>query len=178
MTPLELSRPIKLRQLPGNTVQVEADEAERAALSRRFELAQVSHLRADIVLERDGDTVLAKGQMHAKFVQLCVVSGEEFPVTVSEPIALKFVDAATTRAGLAEDTEDLEIELDANDLDVVEYSGDAFDLGEAIAQSLGLAIDPYAEGPNADEARKAAGILAEGEQDGPMAEMLAALKKG
>jgi hypothetical protein len=51
-----------------------------------------------------------------------------------------------------------------------------FDLGEAVAQTLGLAIDPYAEGPNADAARKAAGIVAEGEQDGPMAALLAALK--
>ncbi|MEM8726635.1 MAG: DUF177 domain-containing protein, partial [Pseudomonadota bacterium] len=69
------------------------------------------------------------------------------------------------------------IELDAEDCDEIEYAGDMFDLGEAVAQTLGLAIDPYAEGPNADAARKAAGIVEEGEQDGPLAAALTALKK-
>lgn len=51
------------------------------------------------------------------------------------------------------------------------------DLGEAVAQSLGLAIDPYAIGPDADTARKEVGIVQEGEQEGPLAAALAALKK-
>jgi hypothetical protein len=71
----------------------------------------------------------------------------------------------------------IELELEADDCDEIEYSGDMFDLGEAVAQTLGLAIDPYAEGPGADAARKAAGIVAEGEQEGPLAALLAGLKK-
>ena len=46
-----------------------------------------------------------------------------------------------------------------------------------MAQTLGLAIEPYAEGPKADAVRKKAGIVEEGQQDGPLAEALAALKK-
>jgi hypothetical protein len=42
---------------------------------------------------------------------------------------------------------------------------------------LGLAIDPYAEGPHADAARAAAGIVPEGEQLGHLADLLAGLKK-
>jgi hypothetical protein len=37
--------------------------------------------------------------------------------------------------------------------------GGRFDLGEALAQTLGLAIDPYLEGPNAEEARRKAGLM-------------------
>ncbi len=178
MSASELSRMVKVRPLPAKPVVIEADDAERSALASRFALASISSLSAEMSLESAAtDAVLANGKMHAKFTQICAVSGEEFPVEVSEEIALKFVDAETTRAALADASEDLEIELSGEDLDEIEYSGDAFDLGEAVAQSLGLAIDPYAEGPNADAVRTKAGIVAEGEQDGPMAEMLAALKK-
>ena len=52
-------------------------------------------------------------------------------------------------------------------------------LGEAIAQTLALAIDPYREGPDADEARKKAGIVSDEDHapSGPLAEALAGLKK-
>lgn len=176
MSDSELSRPIKVRQLPGEPIFVEANDTERAALAKRFDLASVETLKAEVDLENEGSTVLAKGEMLARFMQPCSVSGEDFEVEVQEPIALRFIDAATTRAARAEDTEDLEIELDADELDEVEYSGDTFDLGEAIAQSLGLAIDPYAEGPGAEAARKSAGITQEGEEEGPLAEMLKGLK--
>jgi len=43
-------------------------------------------------------------------------------------------------------------------LDEIEYTGTHIDLGEAVAQSLALAIDPFLTGPNADAARKSAGI--------------------
>ena len=72
-------------------------------------------------------------------------------------------------------TREAEIELGADDLDEIEYSGTQFDLGEAVAQSLALAIDPFAVGPGAEEARQRAGIVGE-EASGPFA-ALAALKK-
>ena len=50
-----------------------------------------------------------------------------------------------------------------------------FDLGEAVAQDLALAIDPYAVGPGAERARKEAGLLDEAAA-GPFA-ALEALKK-
>ena len=77
------------------------------------------------------------------------------------------------------DDDTIEIELDAEDLDEIEYAGDTFDLGEAVAQSLGLAFDPYAEGPNADAVRVEKGIASDEDQapSGPLAEALKALKK-
>ena len=51
-------------------------------------------------------------------------------------------------------------------------SGTTIDLGEAVAQSVALAIDPFATGPQAEAARK---LLDEGSAS-PFA-ALAALKK-
>lgn len=168
----ELTRMIRHKPLPAGAVEVVASEAERAALARRFGITAIDRLVARIELAGDGKAVSAEGTLEADLVQPCAVSGEDFPVTVREDIALRFVPA-----GSVPDAPDIEIELADEDLDEIEYEGDMFDLGEAVAQSLALAIDPYAEGPNADAARKAAGIVPEGEQDGPLAALLAGLRK-
>jgi uncharacterized metal-binding protein YceD (DUF177 family) len=105
-------------------------------------------------------------------MQPCAISAEDFPVTIDEAVDLRFVEESQRPA-----TDDEEIELEADDCDEIEFTGEMFDLGEAVAQTLGLAIDPYAEGPNAEAARKAAGIVAEGEQLGPLADLLTGLKK-
>ncbi|MEE4201777.1 YceD family protein [Erythrobacter sp.] len=178
----ELARMVKARALPAEPVVIEADAAERAALARRFAIAGVDRLRAEIDLEQRGKSIRATGTLFAAIRQACAISGEEFPARVEEAIDLRFVeeqalspefDDAGEQAG-----SEIEVELDAEDCDEIEYEGDAFDLGEAVAQTLGLAIDPYAQGPDADAARDAAGIVPEGEQEGPLAAALKGLAKG
>ncbi len=171
----ELSRIAKVRPLPGDTQIIEANAGERAALSKRFDLAGIESLVATIELEERAQSIRAEGRLDAQITQICAISAEEFPVRISEPLDLKFVPSGSLAVT---GNEDDEIELEADDCDEIEYSGDTLDIGEAVAQTLGLAIDPYAEGPNADAARKAAGIIAEGEQDGPLAEALKSLKQG
>jgi uncharacterized metal-binding protein YceD (DUF177 family) len=105
-------------------------------------------------------------------MQPCAISGDDFPVTIDEAVDLKFVEENQKPAADGE-----EIELEADDCDEIEFAGEMFDLGEAVAQTLGLAIDPYAEGPNADAARAAAGIVPEDAVRGPLADLLAGLKK-
>jgi hypothetical protein len=68
-----------------------------------------------------------------------------------------------------------EIELEESELDEIPYTGTSFDLGEAVAQSLALAIDPYAVGPDAERVRADSG-LSDQAAAGPFA-ALAALKK-
>lgn len=174
MSAPELVRMIRVRPLPGDLVVIEASEAERAALAERFGLSAIDSLRAEVTLEALPRAIRATGRLRAAVVQPCAVSAEDFPVAIDEPLDLRFVEQSA-RSLPAE--EDFELELVADDCDEIEYAGEMFDLGEAVAQSLGLAIDPYAEGPNADAARKAAGIVAEGEQLGPLAAALAGLKK-
>lgn len=175
MTTGELVRMIKARPLSGEMIVIEASAAEQAALAERFGLTAVTALRAEISLEAKATAVRASGRLKATILQQCAVSGEGFAVQIDEPVDLRFVEASphppTNEAGI-------EIELEADDCDEIAYAGEMFDLGEAVAQTLGLAIDPYAEGPNADATRKAAGIVQEGEQLGPLAAALAGLKKG
>lgn len=173
LPPSELPRMVKVRPLPGERLVIEATEQERAALAARFGLGAVEALRAEVSLEQRPRAIRATGRLTARIMQPCAISAEDFPVAIDEAIDLRFVEQGQRPA-----TEDEEIELEADDCDEIEYAGEMFDLGEAVAQTLGLAIDPYAEGPNADAARKAAGIVQEGEQLGPLADLLSGLKKG
>lgn len=165
----ELSRLYNRRSVPAAPQHVVASEAECGSLARRFDLVAVQSLEATIHLTADGPNVRAEGRIHASIVQSCAVSGEDLEVTIDEPVKLRFVPALT---GLAPDTE---IELEASELDDIEMVGDQFDLGEAVAQTLGLAIDPYLTGPQAEEARRKAGLVGEG-QSGPFAALKGLLK--
>jgi uncharacterized metal-binding protein YceD (DUF177 family) len=163
----EFSRPVDARQVSPKPVSIEATAEERKALARRFGIVAVHQLQATVLLERAGEAVTARGRLSASIVQSCAVSGENLPARIDEPLDLRFVPGAQP--------EDEEIELDAEDLDEIPFEGHEFDLGEAVAQSLALAIDPYATGPEAERVRKEAGLQDEA-ASGPFA-ALAALKK-
>jgi uncharacterized metal-binding protein YceD (DUF177 family) len=163
----EFSRPWDLRQIDDRPVRLEANEQERAALAQRFEIIAIGTLTATLTLERQAEVVHAHGTLHAEIVQACAVSGEDLKITIEEPLALRFAPESSV--------ENEELELAADDLDEMAYSGNVLDLGEAVAQSLGLAIDPYAVGPDAERVRREAGLLDEG-SSGPFA-ALAALRK-
>jgi len=172
----ELTRMVKARLLPASAVLIEADERERTALARRFGIISIEELTASVDLEQCQKGVQAKGTLRAAVTQQCAVSDEPFRVAIDETITLRFIERGTSTLTPSEDDE-IDFELTAEDCDEIEYDGESFDLGEAVAQSLGLSIDPYAEGPNAAGARKKAGVVAEGQQDGPLAAGLAALKR-
>lgn len=168
MSTSEFSRPIDRRGLRDEPVRIAADEAERKALATRFGVVAIGRLEASVTLAPDGDAIAAEGTLEADVVQTCAVSGDDLPVAVRERLALRFVPER--------EIVEAEIELEEDDLDEIPFSGTAFDLGEAVAQSLALAIDPYATGPEADRVRREKGL--EGEAaSGPLAEALAALRK-
>jgi uncharacterized metal-binding protein YceD (DUF177 family) len=167
VTHVELSRPIDRRHIGARPIRLEATGEEREALAKRFGLVAVYRLEAEVELTRDGDAVNARGRLGADIVQSCAVSGEDLPVTIDEPMALRFVPERAV--------EEEEVELEESELDEIPFTGHVFDLGEAVAQSLSLAIDPYAIGPNAERARKEAGLSDEA-ASGPFA-ALSALKK-
>ena len=148
--------------------EIAAEPAERKALAQRFGLLSLDLLDAALELHRQaGDVIHVSGHLSADVVQSCAVSGDDLPVTIAEPLHLRFVPEAPVEAE--------ELDLEEDELDEIPYSGTAFDLGEAVAQSLALAIDPYATGPDADRVRKEKGLLDEA-ASGPFA-ALAGLKK-
>jgi uncharacterized metal-binding protein YceD (DUF177 family) len=164
----EFSRPFDVRQLDHKAIRLVADEREREALARRFDLVRIDRLEAEIVLKRDGRALDASGALTADVVQSCAVSAEDLPVAIAEAIALRFVPAAATHQP------DEELELEVDDLDEIEFVGTSIDLGEAVAQTLGLAIDPFATGPDADTARR----LLDDRSASPFAALAALKKKG
>lgn len=170
MNASEFTHKFDVRQVDGRQVRLVANEAERAALAERFAIVRVDRLEADVLLRRKGRDVAVNGTLEADIVQSCAISSEDLPVSIEEDITLRFVPAADP-ANLPE-----ELELEAEDLDEIEYEGSHFDLGEAVAQTLGLAIDPYLTGPDAEKARREAGLTSP-EDNSPFA-ALKGLKPG
>jgi uncharacterized metal-binding protein YceD (DUF177 family) len=166
----EFPRPHRLDQIgAGETnITVEADESERAALARRFDLVALDRLTASFVLRRDAAGVRASGHLSAAVTQSCGVTGEPLPAKIEEDFAIRFLPEPT------EDESHDEIELAEEDLDTAFYTGSALDLGEAAAETLALALDPFPRSPNAAEVLRQAGVISE-EEAGPFG-ALAALK--
>lgn len=162
MSAAEFSRPVALDTLGegGRRIGIVADETERDALARRFGLLGIDRLTAEATLRRTGRIVAAAGRIEAAVTQSCVATGAPVPQAIDEPFEIAFRPQPD---GLRADEE---IELDEGELDTVFYAGGAIDLGEATAQTLALALDPYPRAPDAEAALKAAGVKSE-EEAGP-----------
>jgi uncharacterized metal-binding protein YceD (DUF177 family) len=155
----EFSRPLTLdaaRRTRAGVV-VEADAAERAALAARFDLLALDQLNAALQIAVAGDEINITGNLSARVTQRCVATDDPVPAAIETPLILRCVPAAP----VAE--EEAEIELSDAACDIIEYDGAAIDLGELVAQSLSLALDPWPRHPNADEVLRAAGIKSEAE---------------
>lgn len=154
----EFSHELKISELGGQTrsIHLSADEAQRAALAQRFDLAALDKLDADLTMTTEGSAIFAMGQLTAQLAQICVATGEPVPADISEPIVIRFIPEPRVE-------DEAEFELAADDCDVMFHDGQIIDIGEAVAQSLGLALDPYPRSPHADDLLKAAGVKGEDE---------------
>ncbi|MCP1470079.1 uncharacterized metal-binding protein YceD (DUF177 family) [Sphingobium sp. OAS761] len=166
----EFSRPVKvdqIRRLGGDT-HIEADAAERGALMRRFGLLALDRLEADYGLSEEDGAIMARGRVRAALAQPCVATGNPVAETVDTDFVLRFIPERDPHA------EEEELELDADDCDTIEFDGQQIDMGEAVAETVALAMDPYPRSADADAFLHDAGVLSE-DQAGPFA-ALAALK--
>ncbi|MEQ1498871.1 MAG: DUF177 domain-containing protein [Novosphingobium sp.] len=166
----EFERIVDAARLPVGAQIFDATTKECAALAQRFGLAAVHSLTATVSLAADGPVVRVTGTVKASAVQSCAISGDDLPVQICEPVALRFVPQYSAAPNADE------VELSAEELDEIEMDGTRFDLGEALAQTMALGIDPYAEGPGAEEARRKAGLL-DPSQAGPLAGLRDLFKK-
>ena len=134
MTP-EFHRPISLDRIGphGLDITIDATPAECAALAERMNLPAVLSRSCVFHLIREGrDTVAARGALRARVTQTCVVSLDDFDAPVQEVFQIRFVPEG-------EESEDIDPEAD----DEIPFEGNAVDLGEAAAEQLALALDPY-----------------------------------
>lgn len=157
MTP-EFSRPVALDAVgSGRTVTIEADDAERRRLAGRFRWIALDRLEADVTLTPRAGAIAATGGLRATLTQRCVATGEPVPETMDEAFAVRFVERGLLASG------EEEVELGEDDLDVIDYEGGAIDIGEAVAQTLALAVEPYPRVADAETRLREAGVAGEGE---------------
>lgn len=122
---------------PPPELRVVATPAECAALARRFGLPSIASLACRFRLAPSTKgAVHAEGELDALVAQVCVVTGEVFDATLRERFAVRFVPAGTENP-----------EPDLEDDDEIPCEGGMMDLGEAAAEQLALALDPYPRAP-------------------------------
>jgi uncharacterized metal-binding protein YceD (DUF177 family) len=138
-----------------HTVSISATEEERAALAKRFGLIALGRLEATLRIRTEAAGIVARGTVSADVVQACSVTDEPLKVAVNEDIAVRFIEEDAVN--------EEEIELSEDALDTMFYTGGGIDLGEAAAETVALAIDPFLRGPNAARVLKAAGVISEDE---------------
>jgi len=139
MTP-EFSRPLALARVPpeGREEHLTATPAERAALALRFGIPAVKRFAADLRLAPEpGGGVAITGRLSAEVVQDCVVTLEPVTQQLEEEVHLRILGPGETYSD------------DPEAPDEVEAPGGVAELGEALAEQLSLALDPYPRAPGA-----------------------------
>jgi uncharacterized metal-binding protein YceD (DUF177 family) len=162
----EFSRPFALDTIGSTSrnVAIEANPAERAALAARFDLIAVDALSARASLVQGVDGPVATGQLLATVIQRCVATAGPVTAALDEPFTIRFVADQTQGEG--------EIELDSADCDTMPHDSRVIDLGEAVAQSLVLALDPFPRAADADAVLARAGVVREDDYaTGPFASL-------
>ena len=137
----ELHRPLPIERIgaEGHAVTVTATKAECATLALRMGLPAIRSVVCEFRLRREADAAIsAQGRLRARLTQTCIVSLDDFAVTVAEDFRVRFVPAG-------EEVDD----GDPESADELGYEGVTIDLGEATAEQLGLALDPYPRKPDA-----------------------------
>lgn len=169
----EFARPIPIDTI-GSVAKpftVTATQEECTALAKRFGLEQIDRLEAEIMLIHDQGGYRATGKLDAKIVQTCAATFAPVPATVAEPFVIRFAPHQ------AADEAD-EIEIDADDCDIMPLEGQSIDIGEAVAQTLALALDPFPRAAGADHILAKAGVI--GDDDfvsGPFAALKSLMPK-
>jgi len=158
-------------------IEIEAGPEERAALAARFGLLSLDHLSATGVLHvfDDGHAARLEARITADVVQTCVVTLEPVASHIEEDFAIPY-----TRRGMAGTkgaaAREVQIQLEEEE-EPEPITDDGIDVGEAVAQCLGLALDLYPRAADADALMWSLGdVLEEGERKLPFA-ALAKLKR-
>ncbi|RED17158.1 YceD family protein [Parasphingopyxis lamellibrachiae] len=159
--PPEFSRPIPIDAIGAGAAShsVEASAEECAALAGRFELMAMDGLSAEAEVRRNDTVVYARGLARAEVTQSCVVTGDPVSSRIEAEFDLRFLPETAPPS-------EEEIELSADECETMTYTGGAIDIGEAAAQTVALALDPFPRSGNAEQVLRDAGVISE-EEAGP-----------
>jgi uncharacterized metal-binding protein YceD (DUF177 family) len=136
MQKMSLSTVIDVDSLPFSGPQIckiDCDESECAALAARFGFAAVARLSARLKVKRAGPGHWnVTGKLQAEVTQLCGVTGEPVPESVDFTIEERYCRAS-------EEGTDIDVSLDGFEPLV----DGAIDLGEVVAQTLAISVNPW-----------------------------------
>jgi uncharacterized metal-binding protein YceD (DUF177 family) len=123
-----------------------ASPAECAALAKRFGVEAIQDLRADCRLASlaSANRLRLEVKFSAAVRQLCVITLEPVETSINAEFAREYTPPAFT-----EDTQEIVIDPDADDPPEAIPEG-GIDAGEAVAEQLGLEIDPFPRAPGAE----------------------------
>ena len=134
----EFSRPTRM-PLEARPLRLVATPAECAALAVRFGIPGIARFTADLALTPEtGGALRVSGTLEAEVTQECVVTLDPVVQALSAPIALRVLNEGEVP------TDD-----DPDSPDEIESQKGMVDLGEACAEQLALALDPYPRHPDA-----------------------------
>jgi uncharacterized metal-binding protein YceD (DUF177 family) len=136
----EFSRRIDSLRLAagGERHDIAAKPAERAGLVKRFNLLALDRFDAKVTLTpMAGGYYRLAAEFEAVLVQACTVTGE--------PVASRIAEVFTLSYGPEDQTG--EIVLDGDSEPVEPLDDGVIDIGEAVAQQLSLALDPFPRAP-------------------------------
>ena len=124
-------------------VEIAADAVERAALCRRFDFLALDALTATVRIQRVGGGAVRVGaHFVAEVVQACVVTLEPVAGRIENSVAALFAPPGAMV--------EAEVVVDPLGDDEPEWlTGGAIDIGEVVAEHLGLAVEPYPRRPGA-----------------------------
>ncbi len=146
----ELCRPYNLEKIkPGEEIEIQAGDVERAELAKRFSVPEIVNLEAYCSVRKMknreiGDYRL-NVKMSAEITQQCVMTLDEVTETIVEEFSVIFKedkrDEKEDRDKEDKDNLDLEFDMDEEDIEFI--SSSEIDLGKYIAEYLSLSINPY-----------------------------------
>jgi len=162
---IEFSHRLPLAHVPasGQATHISANVEERAALARRFDLLTLHALEAKLELTPGAEgVILVRGRLSAELDQACGITLVPVRQCIAEPVAWRLLPEGMEPTDGEDDPDDIETEQNTADL------------GEALAQQLSLAIDPYPRAPGAEMPAEPCG----GDAHGPFAKLLQLKSKG
>lgn len=120
--------------------RLEAPESQLSDLADRFKLVALNSFSAtvNVNMETKAQTIWIKGEIKADLVQQCVVTLGDVPEQVAESFELMLVSPET-----AEQLDEDEVYLDPTAPDYDAFDGPTVPVGDMVAQTLAVLMDPY-----------------------------------
>ena len=148
----EFSRPVDVSRLgkAGRRESIEATPAELKALAARMKLPAIHSLSARLeILPWKKGKIRVHGQLRASLDQECVRTLDIFTSTLEAPVERLYAPDEGMTARRAEDAREVEIDPLAED-EPDTLRGGKIDLGELVAETLALSLDPWPKKPGTD----------------------------